>query len=749
MDLTSQTPQPSLAWDFNQTTTDYMGSVAPTVTNGTPTYNANGKFGKSIVFANTPGLGYNSLYYGTLPSNPTSYTISAWVKPLSLPYSGTNYGDQEWFTWDAGASSGTFRYWYVFTVYGSSGLSFTNNQRGVFNLTPPGWSQGTWGHITIVMQALSPSLVYFNGTLVSTITADTTNTFPLTTLSLAKTPAGSGTDLGANCEIDDFRVYNTVLSAAQIQRIYMANGIPSRMAQTGSINSNTLPTFSGYTYIPLRALPTSFTLTQTSTGNAWTYNQASNQIRDGNWGGDAAMTLTASQPNTMYYERQPGIWYRLLGNNINYVRHQGFVMLLDGFNPNNNFDYAWAFFLKNGTTNQVIIWNAFGTVANGSWVQSGTQTAGRIAIKEVTLEQAHIYTLSVPVSPYSFIPILLSKSNVPDTLPQAVTGFTAAPTTSIIDLTWDTALYATSYSIVSDPPTTTKTTSSTFISFTGDDGLIHGTGYTFTITPSNVVGNGPATQSGTIYLVTEASYLTYTGSIETLSLTPGTYTFELAGGAGPKYGFIGQFAFNYSFGSYSSFTAEYTITEPITIQYVIGQASPNSVGGAGGTFIYDLSNSVWLFVAGGAGGSQTSDPNESEGDGSGGVTGTSGGSGAGISTNGSGGTYDTGGGLTITNGAFGGGGGTLGTPYPGGFGGGGGGCVFNDYDITTQPLYIVGGGGGYSGGTTTGEYIPGQVAVFNCSPGTSYHIPSSTITGTYSSGWGSSDNGYINIIPNI
>jgi hypothetical protein len=735
MNLTSQTPQPSLAWNFDGTTSPYTGSLSETNISGTNSYTT-GKSNQAISFFNPSASVSNSITY-TLTSTinmDSGFTMAVWVKFSNTPGGGGNDACAVEIPTVGAVNGGRLRF-----VGGSSVLAYNATFYNVNGSMP---AYDTWVHYTATILNGTHTF-YTNGVLSGTASYPTNGT-----MSTNMVYAGRSSYYGMDGLIDDLRIYNTALSAAQIQRIYMANGIPSRMAQTGSINSNTLPTFSGYTYIPLRALPTSFTLTQTSTGNAWTYNQASNQIRDGNWGGDAAMTLTASQPNTMYYERQPGIWYRLLGNNINYVRHQGFVMLLDGFNPNNNFDYAWAFFLKNGTTNQVIIWNAFGTVANGSWVQSGTQTSGRIAIKEVTLEQAHIYTLSVPVSPYSFIPILLSKSNVPDTLPQAVTGFTAAPTTSIIDLTWDTALYATSYSIVSDPPTTTKTTSSTFISFTGDDGLIHGTGYTFTITPSNVVGNGPATQSGTIYLVTEASYLTYTGSIETLSLTPGTYTFELAGGAGPTYGFIGQFAFNYSFGSYSSFTAEYTITEPITIQYVIGQASPNSVGGAGGTFIYDLSNSVWLFVAGG-GGSQTSDPNESEGDGSGGVTGTSGGSGAGISTNGSGGTYDTGGGLTITNGAFGGGGGTLGTPYPGGFGGGGGGCVFNDYDITTQPLYIVGGGGGYSGGTTTGEYIPGQVAVFNCSPGTSYHIPSSTITGTYSSGWGSSDNGYINIIPNI
>ena len=391
MSLTSlvSIPQPNLAWDFNQTTTSYIGDVAPIITNGNPTYNANGKFRQSIVFNNSPGTGTNSLYYGTLPSNPTSYTISAWVKPLTLPSSGTN-NDQDWFSWDAGPGAGTYRYWYVYTGYGQSWFSVTNNQRGTGNLAPTGWSQGTWGHITVVMQALSPSYVYFNGNLVSTISADTTNTFPLTTLSLAKTPAGPGTALGANCELDDFRIYNTALSDAQVQSIYQAQGMQSR-----GVSTSYRPTVTGYSYVPWYVLPSSFTLTQTSTGNAWTYNSGSNELRDGNWGADPSLTLSASQPNDIYSARNPGMWYRLFGSG-NYVRHGGFNMRLNSYGAN-NFDYAWAFFLKNGTNNQVKIWNPYPGDGVGYWVQSGIFTAGRISINTSNPEQAHIYTISSPI----------------------------------------------------------------------------------------------------------------------------------------------------------------------------------------------------------------------------------------------------------------------------------------------------------------------------------------------------------------
>jgi hypothetical protein len=700
MSLTSfGEPQPNLAWDFNGTTTDYMNSVGPTVTNGSPSFNSNGKFGKSIVFANIPGQGTNSLYYGTLPSNPTSYTISAWVKPLSLPYSGTNYGDQEWFTWDAGASSGTFRYWYVFTTYGSSSFSVTNNQRGAYNLTPSEWYQGNWGHITVVMQALSPTLVYFNGTLLSTISADTTNTFPLTTLSLAKTPAGSGTELGANCEIDDFRIYNTALNAAQIQRIYMANGIPSRMAQTGSINSNTLPTFSGYTYIPLRALPTSFTLTQTSTGNAWTYNQASNQIRDGNWGGDAAMTLTASQPNTMYYERQPGIWYRLLGNNINYVRHGGFIMFLQGF-ADNNFDYAWAFFLKNGTTNQVIIWNAFGTVANGSWVQSGTQTSGRIAVKEVTLEQAHVYTLSVPVSPYSFTPI--SMYNSPFTFTFTFTNMGATGSdgpTSITYPVYPNGVFSLVNGIQYWTVPTTKI-------------------YNFTIAGA---GNYNPNSLNTVKIGT--------GIVLTASrlLTAGTVIAILVG----QMGRVGTSDNRATGGSGGTFVAT------VTAQGSLAGATPLFISGGSGGVGYQTSGSTningtitnnGLAGIGGAGGAGGTAPN-------GGAGGNAGDGGGGYSGNGGQYTF-IGGSSALTGRSFtsGGKGGTN-NYYAAAYGGFGGGSAGGALVSSTQ-YPAGGGGGGYGGGGGGGSSAQG---------GNGGGAGSYDITGVYSGSSTNTGMGYVTI----
>lgn len=329
------------------------------------------------------------------------------------------------------------------------------------------------------------------------------------------------------------------------------------------------------------------------------------------------------------------------------------------------------------------------------------------------------------------------------TIPYAVTNFVASnPTTTTIDLEWDASLGATSYSIESSPATTTQTTSDTFLTFPD---LTPGTAYTFTITPSNTSGNGPPTNLGPVYTLINPTYLSYTGTIETMFLPPGNYNFELAGGSGPLRSPV-------SGGGrcYCSYTNQYTLTSPITIQYAIGQASPGDRGGAGGTYVYDQTNSQWLFVAGGAGTNTFSPvPDEDPGDGSGGAAGSGGGSGAGVNSNGSNSTESAGsGGLTFGNGAFGGIAGTFGTAYAGGFGGGGGGTILDD--VVIGDVYYPGGGGGYTGGTTTTIYTPEFSKNWVSTPGTSYAIGGSTIVeGSVSSsvGGASVTDGRLNIIP--
>lgn len=285
-------------------------------------------------------------------------------------------------------------------------------------------------------------------------------------------------------------------------------------------------------------------------------------------------------------------------------------------------------------------------------------------------------------------------------------------------------------------------------------GLQPDTEYYFAVAGVNATGAGPQNGSPTTNTYTLSSppyYRTYTGTIETISLAPGTYNFEMAGGSGPTYNFgAGQPSGARSYGTFG-----YTVTSPITIQYAVGQASPGEVGGGGGTFVYDVTNSQFLFVAGGAGGGYpSSSPYDTgtgtpidPGDGSGGAAGSGGGSGAGVNSNGSDSTVSAGsGGLTFGNGATGGAGGSENEPQPGGFGGGGGGTRVYDVDLPFGYAYYPGGGGGYTGGTSTATYVPGTLAYFNSTAGTSYMISGSTFVFWQASADGPSQDGYLNIV---
>jgi hypothetical protein len=321
------------------------------------------------------------------------------------------------------------------------------------------------------------------------------------------------------------------------------------------------------------------------------------------------------------------------------------------------------------------------------------------------------------------------------------------PTATSFDLSWDPSDYATTYelyeTIYSLGPISVSGTTYTWAGLTPD------TYYSFYLIPVNATGSGlqstPTTAEKTLIQVN----LAYTGTIETLELRPGNYTFEIAGGSGP------QRAPFYGGGRcFAEYTLNYTVTSTITIQYAIGQASPGDVGGAGGTYIYDQTNSQWLFIAGGAGTNNFS-PNPADtdpGDGSGGAAGSGGGSGAGVNSNGSDSTVSAGyGGLTYGNGCTGGAGGDFGSAQTGGFGGGGGGTRVYDPDLPGsygQYAYYTGGGGGYTGGTTTTAYDPGNYAVWSSGFGTSYMITGATVVSSQTQqGYAPVTNGYININP--
>jgi hypothetical protein len=403
-------PQPTYAWTFDGTTTDYVSGLAPAnylgasanaITYANAAIYAPGKYGQSINVYNTSNTFYlNTLQYRLPSSIGPPYSISFWAKQNTIwvPGNGTF---QSLLLRNISSPVNSFVFKLPSYSVGNSTLAISvldvnNNALNSFTQYLTGGT-GNWFFVCISVSSQSATLYFWSPSYssIQTSTVTTSNTYVPCGTDIATAISGytetNTTNQPFNGLLDDLRVYNTALSAAQVQEIYQEQGVPGR-----GFSTPYLPSPAGYDYVPFSSLPSSFTLTQTSTGNVWTINTGSTQIRDGNWGSDPTLTLTPSQPSDIYSVRNPGIWYRLFGGG-NYVRHAGFVMFTQGYAAG-NFDFAWAFFLKQGTTNQVKIWNPYPGNGTGYWVQSGINTAGRIAISTTDPNQAHIYTISSPIS---------------------------------------------------------------------------------------------------------------------------------------------------------------------------------------------------------------------------------------------------------------------------------------------------------------------------------------------------------------
>jgi hypothetical protein len=274
-------------------------------------------------------------------------------------------------------------------------ISIWNNGSGFFFSTPNGsttfslsTSINTWYYLAVTCSTTKGYTMYLNGDIVGSIGTYTSASFQQ--INLGCSGYNGSADQCADVSIQDLRIYNTAMDPIQIKGLYASGGsqgFPVSATMTGSWNSYTLPSVPDYTYIPFNNLPSSFTLKQTTTANVWGIN--SNQITDG--GPYSTLTLVPSQPSDIYSTTYPGVWYRLQNPLTGtYVHHGGFVMWTDGY-VSANYDYAWAFYLKNGTTDQIKIFNAF---ASGNWVQSGLYTPGRIAISTSDSALASVYTIS-------------------------------------------------------------------------------------------------------------------------------------------------------------------------------------------------------------------------------------------------------------------------------------------------------------------------------------------------------------------
>lgn len=238
--MSAQPPQPNLAWQFESSNVDSNTGLAPnastfvpTSIQFAPTY-VPGIYGQAISFNNTLlasgsaansyvsydvtsfGLSSNSGTMSLWLNSGLSYPITAGCNPYYISLQGTTYYSFQTET--------SFR----------SNISFhTGSSPNV--IISYAAQTGVWNHYCAVFSNVgttgasnTASYFYLNGSLVG---SGNTLSQAFTSLNLG---APSTFLNGALCSIDDLRLFNTALSAAQVQTIYAAQGMPNQMSLSGS-----------------------------------------------------------------------------------------------------------------------------------------------------------------------------------------------------------------------------------------------------------------------------------------------------------------------------------------------------------------------------------------------------------------------------------------------------------------------------------------------------------------------------------
>lgn len=214
----SVAPQPTLAWDFNETTTDYIEGLTGTTT-GTVSFNPNGKYGQSLVITNTVDLVAANYVSYTTPYYPSTLTVSLWIK-----FNTISAGSQ--YLFELSGTSGGISY--VINLGSTNFITLRNQTTGGVASSCSSSSAlvvSQWYHITAVIDG-SFQYLYVNGVLSGgPVACDTMG------LQYRNVRLGGSTGLTrvlVNGELDDLRIFDSVLTAAQIKGLYSQNGMPGR-----------------------------------------------------------------------------------------------------------------------------------------------------------------------------------------------------------------------------------------------------------------------------------------------------------------------------------------------------------------------------------------------------------------------------------------------------------------------------------------------------------------------------------------
>jgi hypothetical protein len=193
-----------------------MGTTVFTLLGQFITYNPSGKFGSAVSITNYTNATTSYIRYplATPISVDNGFTTAFWFKPAKTPPSGEGYA----ITFNG--SAGTFTVYFVYNSSSKLAMVFYDAN---FKIPPDtSYTAGTWYHIAGTIRNGLVSF-YVNGSLIGTAGYVPSGV----TVNTQFYVGSAGNYGGADILMDDLRIYNTALTAAQVQSVYSSQGAPA------------------------------------------------------------------------------------------------------------------------------------------------------------------------------------------------------------------------------------------------------------------------------------------------------------------------------------------------------------------------------------------------------------------------------------------------------------------------------------------------------------------------------------------
>jgi len=190
---------------------DSSGSANPGTTHNAPTWVA-GHIGIwALKFVSTSNQYMNTATTTNIPKINASQTLSAWV---NIPSTAATYDILVPELNGSGANQ----------LRITGGNAQVSQWGGATTITGGAVSINTWHMITWTYNSVGPvNTIYIDGLQSGATTATATQNFTPTAVYIGSYGAGAGNE-NFNGNIDDARIYNRVLSAADVAQLYLYTG---------------------------------------------------------------------------------------------------------------------------------------------------------------------------------------------------------------------------------------------------------------------------------------------------------------------------------------------------------------------------------------------------------------------------------------------------------------------------------------------------------------------------------------------